>query len=103
MAFVVPPRRKPVVAAPQTKLMDFGPVFRNRSAMAYAIGYCVHTWEMFTVRSWAVTFLVFTLAQTGERPDFLIPTVVAMLMELFGTASSVFGNEMAIRFGRRPD
>jgi len=100
MALLVPaaPKRE---AAPETRLMDFGPVFRNRSAMAYAIGYCVHTWEMFTVRSWVVTFLVFTLAQTGDRPDFFIPTVVAMLMELFGTASSVFGNEMAIRFGRR--
>ena len=54
--------------------------------MAYAIGYCVHTWEMFTVRSWVVTFLVFTAAQTGSKPDFFIPTVVAMLMELFGTA-----------------
>jgi MFS family permease len=100
MALLVPAaaRRE---AAPETRLMDFGPVFRNRSAMAYAIGYCVHTWEMFTVRSWVVTFLVFTLAQTGDRPDFFIPTVVAMLMELFGTASSVFGNEMAIRFGRK--
>jgi len=101
MAFVVPPRRKPVATGPQTKLLDFGPVFRNRSAMAYALGYCVHTWEMFTVRSWAVTFLVFAVAQSGDKPNFLIPTVVAMLMELFGTASSVIGNEMAIRFGRR--
>lgn len=100
MAYVVPVRQRPKTPPPETRLMDFGPVFRNRSAMAYALGYCVHTWEMFTVRSWAVTFLVFTLAQTGERPDFLIPTVVAMLMELFGTASSVVGNEMAIRYGR---
>ncbi len=100
MALLVPaaPKREP---AAETRLMDFGPVFRNRSAMAYATGYCVHTWEMFTVRSWVVTFLVFTLAQTGDKPNFLIPTVVAMLMELFGTVSSVLGNEMAIRIGRR--
>jgi len=101
MAFVVPVRRRPAAPPARARLMDFGPVFRNRSAMAYSVGYCVHTWEMFTVRSWAVTFLVFTLAQTGDKPDFLIPTVVAMLMELFGTVSSVIGNEMAIRMGRR--
>lgn len=101
MALLVPAANPAARAAPGTRLMDFGPVFRNRSAMAYAAGYCVHTWEMFTVRSWVVTFLVFTLAQTGDKPDFFIPTVVAMLMELFGTASSVFGNEMAIRFGRK--
>jgi MFS family permease len=100
MALLVP-ARAPTRVVSETRLLDFGPVFRNRSAMAYAIGYCVHTWEMFTVRSWVVTFLVFTLAQTGDRPNFLIPTVVAMLMELFGTASSVLGNEVAIRIGRR--
>ncbi len=83
------------------KLMDFGPVFRNRSVMAYAIGYCVHTWEMFVVRSWAVTFLVFTAAQSGDQVNFLIPTVVAMLMELVGTVMSVAGNEMAVRMGRQ--
>jgi len=48
-----------------------------------------------------VTFLVFTAAQGEGPPSFLVPTVVAMLMELLGTASSVLGNEMAIRFGRR--
>ncbi len=93
---VLPPPRPP-----SSKLLDFKPVFRNRSAMAYAIGYCVHTWEMFVVRSWAVTFLVFTAAQSGERINFLIPTVVAMLMELIGTVMSVVGNEMAVRIGRQ--
>lgn len=95
------PKPPAVPEAPGTRLMDFGPVFRNRSVMAYAIGYCVHTWEMFTVRSWVVTFLVFTAAQSGDRPNFWVPTVVAMMMELLGTASSVLGNEMARRFGRQ--
>ncbi len=92
---------RPPPRPPGGKLLDFKPVFRNRSAMAYAIGYCVHTWEMFVVRSWAVTFLVFTAAQTGEQINFLVPTVVAMLMELVGTVMSVAGNEMAVRIGRR--
>jgi len=30
-----------------------------------------------------------------------VPTVVAMLMELIGTAMSVLGNEMAVRIGRQ--
>ena len=33
-------------------LYDFRPVFRNRSAMAYAIAYCVHTLEMSALRGW---------------------------------------------------
>ncbi len=96
-----PKDARPPAHPPGSKLLDFKPVFRNRSAMAYAIGYCVHTWEMFVVRSWAVTFLVFTAAQSGERINFLIPTVVAMLMELVGTVMSVLGNEMAVRIGRQ--
>jgi len=83
------------------RLLDFRPVLANRSAMAYAIGYCVHTWEMFVVRSWVVTFLAFTAAQPGEKVSFLLPTVVAMLMELIGTAMSVVGNEIAVRIGRQ--
>lgn len=83
------------------RVLDFRPVLANRSAMAYAIGYCVHTWEMFVVRSWVVTFLAFTAAQPGEKVSFLLPTVVAMLMELVGTAMSVAGNEMAVRIGRQ--
>jgi MFS family permease len=96
------PRSSPArTSAADSRLLDFRPVLRNRSVMAYAIGYCVHTWEMFVVRSWVVTFLVFTAAQPGERVSFLVPTVVAMLMELVGTAMSVLGNEMAVRIGRQ--
>ena len=99
MAALVPSRQPPAVET-QVRLMDFRPVFKNRSAMAYSIGYCVHTWEMFTMRSWVVAFLVFTAAQ-GDAPNYLVPTVIAMLMELVGTTTSVLGNEMAIRIGRR--
>ncbi len=105
MAFLVP-GRKPVPVEGQGGLGALIRAFRNKSAVAYSIGYCVHTWEMFTLRSWVVTFLVFTLAQgdgaQGDGPpNFLIPTVVAMVMELTGTAASVIGNEVAIRVGRR--
>ena len=101
MALMVPGVKPAEVEGPRPRLMDFGPVFRSRSVMAYAIGYCVHTWEMFTIRSWIVTFLVFTAAQSGDEPDFMVPTVVAMLSNLLGTVSSVLGNEAAIRLGRK--
>ncbi len=99
MALLVPGRR-PAAPDRSVRLMDFRPIFRNRSVMAYSLGYCVHTWEMFTMRSWVVAFLVFTAAQ-GEAPNFLVPTVIAMLMEIVGTTTSVLGNEVAIRIGRR--
>lgn len=100
MAFLVP-GRQPQAPDDHGWLAAFLRAFRNKSAIAYSLGYCVHTWEMFTLRSWVVTFLVFTAAQGDGQVNFLIPTTVAMLMELTGTAASVIGNEFAIRVGRR--
>lgn len=99
MIFLLP-SRSPPPREEEVSLFNFMPVFRNKSAMAYAIGYCVHTWEMFTLRSWVVAFLVFTAAQ-GDQPNYFIPTVIAMMMELIGTTTSIVGNELAIRVGRR--
>lgn len=82
-------------------LFDFRPVLRNKNAMAYSLGYFAHTWEMFVLRSWAVTFLVFAMHEDGQPLDWFRPTVIAMLMELVGTATSVFGNEAALRLGRQ--
>ena len=93
-----PRRERP---APTVRFGDFKPVLRNASVMAYALGYCAHTWEMFVVRSWVVTFLTFAAAQGGGAPNFLVPTMVATLASLLGTVSSVLGNEMARRMGRK--
>ncbi len=104
IVLVFMPARTPQPAepdAPETKLLDFGPVFRNRSAMAYSLSYCAHTWEMFALRSWVVAFLAFAAMQSGDKPEIFVPTVIATLMGLVGTATSVFGNEIAIRFGRQ--
>ena len=101
IALLLFPRRRPTPSG-ASPLADFRHVFRNRSAMAYIAGYGVHTWEMFAVRSWAVAFLTFAAMRSGLGPEYwLAPTVIAMLMELLGTASSFAGNEIAIRIGRQ--
>ena len=87
--------------APRGALLDFRPVLRNTSALAYSIGYLVHTWEMSALRSWVVTFLAFTAVHTGSGGGIVTPAVVAMLLGLVGTASSVAGNEAARKLGRR--
>ena len=93
-----PPARP---ATRQTMLFDFRPVLRNRSAMAYAVAYCVHTLEMNALRGWGVAFLAFVAARTASGADMLSPTTVVTVLALGGTAASVLGNEAAIRFGRR--
>ena len=85
-------------------LFDFRPVFRNRSAMAYAIAYCIHTLEMNALRGWGVAFLAFVAASTQVSPGpqaYFSPTYVLTALGLIGTVASVLGNEAAIRWGRR--
>jgi predicted MFS family arabinose efflux permease len=83
-------------------LYDFRPVFRNKSAMAYAIAYSIHTLEMSAVRGWGVAFLGYVAMTTGTgAAAMLSPAVVATGLGLIGTAASVAGNEAAIRFGRK--
>jgi len=88
-------------AGPRGALLDFRPVLRNRSAMAYSLAYCVHTWEMSALRGWVVAFLTFCAAQSADGWTPLAPATVASVMGLLGVWASVWGNELSIRFGRR--
>ena len=82
-------------------LFDFRPVFRNRSAMAYAVAYGVHTLEMNALRGWGVAFLGFVALGTNTSDTILSPTATLTVLGLTGTLTSVLGNEAAIRLGRR--
>lgn len=84
----------------QHAMFDFRPVFRNRSAMAYALTYCIHTFEFHAVRGWGVVFLAFVAGTTGSE-FFLSPPLALTLLGLIATVTSVMGNEAAIRLGRR--
>ena len=80
---------------------NFRPVFRNRSAMAYAIGYCSHTLEFHALRGWGVAFLAFVAARTGTDSTIVSPTTALTALGIIATFASVIGNEGSIRFGRR--
>jgi len=96
-----PPHERRASHTSPTVLFDFRPVFRNRSAMAYALAYSAHTWEMNALRGWAVTFLTYVVTVTGETSPWIAPTLVATTMGLVGTGASVAGNEASIRLGRQ--
>ncbi|WP_421993684.1 MFS transporter [Roseococcus sp.] len=93
------PRRVAGAVAPAA-LLDFRPVLRNRAAMAWIVGYTVHTWELAALRAWAVTFLTVTIASHGAPAWLPGPAVIFTLVGLVGIAVSVTGNETAQRFGR---
>jgi MFS family permease len=103
MPAALPPRAGEALPPPPPRaLLDFRPVLRNRRAVAWIVGYAVHTWELAALRAWAVTFLAATAArQGGGGPDWLPgPTVLFTAAGLAGIAVSVTGNEAAQRFGR---
>lgn len=100
---LVVPRQDKVTSRPKDGggLYDFRPVLRNRSAMAYAMAYCIHTLEMSVLRGWGVAFLAYVASSTGTQQPILSPAVLVTLLGLVGTVASLLGNEAAIKFGRR--
>ena len=97
----VPAQASSAAATGPARLLDLGPVLRNRSAMAYSLGYMVHSWEMFAFRSWVVAFLTFAAGHTDAASVLLTPATVATLVGMVGVPSTLLGNELAIRYGRR--
>lgn len=102
VALLVPRRTAPLPPSSDGQgLFNFLPVLRNRSAMAYATAYCVHTLELSALRGWGVAFLGYVAASTGIGTSLMSPAMVMTLLALLGVTASVTGNEAAIRLGRR--
>ena len=102
IAIAMPARsHNPEMSPDAPALFDFRPVLRNRSAMAYAIAYGLHTLEMSALRGWGVAFLAYVAASTGVSGSLVSPTIALTALGLLGTFASLAGNEAAIYFGRR--
>jgi predicted MFS family arabinose efflux permease len=88
---------KPIAA--QRRLLDFGPVLRNRAAMGYVLGYGAHCFELYGIRTWIVAFWAFVLARHAGWA-WLSTTLVSVVFSLIAMPASILGNEAALRFGR---
>ena len=86
---------------PVGHLLDVRPVLRSGPTMGYILGYAGHVWELFALRGWLVAYLTWVAAQEGGAPLWLAPTAVATVIGLVGVPSSIVGNEIAMRAGRR--
>ena len=82
----VPRRRTSRSRGEAPALFDFRPVLRNRSAMAYAIAYGLHTLEMSALRGWGVAFLASVAAGTGATTGLLSPDATLTALGLIGTS-----------------
>jgi predicted MFS family arabinose efflux permease len=91
---------RPVEPKPvQGRLLDFGPVFRNTSAMGFVLGYGAHCFELYGIRTWLVAFWTFIVVRNGNVSIFT-PVVVSVVFSLLATPASILGNELALKFGR---
>jgi len=85
----------------QALLSDFKVVFRSKSAMTYVLAYAAHMWELFSLRSWIVAFLAFSIQLQPTGAFTWSPTQIAFIINLIGLPASIGGNELARLFGRR--
>ncbi len=81
-------------------LADFRVVFRSRSAMAYVLGYAAHMWELFSMRSWIVAFLAFSIQLQPAGAVTWSPTRIAFIINLIGLPASIGGNELSRIYDR---
>jgi MFS family permease len=74
---------------------------RNRQALGYSLAYAAHMWELYGFRAWLIAYLLFaatgSLAPTGDTAHALWGAVLLLL----GMPSSIIGNEIALKIGRR--
>ncbi len=100
---LVPPSDRPATGGETGHPLDLRPVFANRPALAYVLGYAAHVWELFGTRTWLVAFVAFAYGlQPTDGSARLAPTQVATIVLLLGLPASILGNELAVRLGRRP-
>ena len=82
-------------------LADWREVLRNRAAAGYTAGYFVHCLELFGSRAWMVAFLAFSASlHAGGGFPWQLPAIAAVI-NLLAVPASIFGNEVALRIGRR--
>jgi MFS family permease len=101
VARYVPPARVRVGGRKDALLWDFRIVLGTKAAMAYVLAYAAHMWELFSLRSWIVAFLAFSLQLQPADAFSWRPTRIAFIVNLIGLPASIGGNELARMFGRR--
>lgn len=100
IAFLTVPHHAPTTARP-TRIGP-APVFRNPQALLVITAYSGHSWELFGLRAWIVTFLAACLLQTGiplgSATD--LASRYAAVVLLLGAGASLLGGWWSDRWGR---
>ncbi len=90
----------PVQPAPaKGRLLDLRPVLRNRPVIGYVLGYAVHCFEVYGMRTWLVAFWGFVAARHGGMTP-ISAVMLSFFIGIMAMPASLIGNELAIRIGR---
>jgi MFS family permease len=83
-------------------LASWRKVLADRAAAGYTLGYVAHCVELFGSRGWMVAFLAYSagLQAAGEAFPWNFAAIAAVV-NLLAVPASIFGNEIALRIGRR--
>src|SRR6185437_623147 len=98
---LVPPAPPVRTGIPALRRLAFRPVFKNRAAMAFVLGYAGHTFELFALRGWLNAYLISADRVRGGSGDISNASWLSTLTVLVGTVSSIYGAEVAARADRR--
>jgi MFS family permease len=93
--------KAPAAQVAERHVLDFRPVFRNRAAMAFILGYAGHTWELFALRAWLPAFLLSAAALAHDSAGIAEASWLSTAIVLLSTLASLYGAELAARSDRR--
>ncbi|MBT3700936.1 MAG: MFS transporter [Alphaproteobacteria bacterium] len=101
LIWITTQHQAPLKSVERRRFLNISAVLGNRPALAYILAYTLHTWELITIGAWAVTFLAFAASLQPAGSIGVDVTLFGALVSLVAMPASIFGNEIARRFGRR--
>jgi MFS family permease len=93
--------REPFALSTLFPLAAWRRVLAIRACAGYTLGYAAHCIELFGSRGWMVAFLSYSAGrQASAAFPWELPAIAAVI-NLLAVPASIFGNEVALRIGRR--
>jgi hypothetical protein len=83
-----------------SKAFDVRAVLRNRIVVRYILAYGGHCWELFALRAWLVTLLLFMWHRSFAIAPGNVLTYWSSGISLLGVPASIAGAEWALRMPR---